>query len=124
MSDGVEGYSEIVETVRAYVEGMTQADAEKLRRAMYPRACSIGNFEGALEWDDREAFIAGVEAAVETPEADPQWRILSISVEGDVACVQVEDVYLGIEFLDLLTLLRRDGEWKIAAKVFHHRVGR
>ena len=123
MSSGSEGFPEIVETVKTYIEGMTQADGEKLRRAMHPRACSIGNFEGNLEWDDREAFIAAIEAAFETPAPDPQWRILSISAEGDVACVEVEDVYLGLEFFDILTLLRRDGEWKIAAKVFHHRVG-
>lgn len=109
----------IAETVRTYVEGMCQADTAKLRRAMHEKACSIGHFEGGLEWDDRAAFIAAVQDAVESPDPAPWFEIRSTQVIGDTALVLVEDIWLGMRFSDWLTLLRRDGHWVIVSKLFY-----
>ena len=114
-----ETYPAIIDTVRAYVEGMCHGDAARLRRVMHPRACCIGHFEGGLEWDDTETFIAAVVAAVEHPDPEPWFRIKSISVTGDIACVQVEDYWLGMLYDDMLTLLHHDGSWMIVAKAFY-----
>ncbi|WP_157770194.1 nuclear transport factor 2 family protein [Ruegeria marisrubri] len=115
----VDQYSEIVATVRDYVEGMCNADAEKLRRVMHPKACSIGHFEGGLEWDDTEAFIAVVADMVENPDPDPWFRIKSIHMVGDMASVQIENYWLGMLFDDMLTLLKHNGAWMIVSKVFY-----
>ncbi|MCP3970130.1 MAG: nuclear transport factor 2 family protein [Rhodobacteraceae bacterium] len=116
-------HPEIRRTVQTYVEGMCQGDREKLRAAMHPKACCIGHFEGGLEWDDREAFIAGVMDEVETPDPAPWYRINSLAVTGDMASVAVEDIWLGMHFDDLLTLLNHDGRWVIVSKVFYLRTG-
>ena len=113
--------AEITETVHAYVEGMCQNDAGKLRRAMHEKACSIGHFEDGLEWESREGFIASVNASVKTPDPSPWYVINSISVVGDTATVQVEDIWLGMHFDDVLTLLLHEGRWVIVSKVFFHR---
>ncbi len=49
-------------------------------------------------------------------------RILSITCHGDVATATVaEDGYWGtVSFLDLLSLCRIDGTWKIVNKTFAH----
>jgi len=112
---------EIARLVRTYVEGMCAADPDKLRVAMHEKMSCIGHFDSGLEWDDREAFIAVVLKAVETPDTDPWWRIGSISITGDMAVVAVEDIWLGMHFNDILTLLFHDGRWQIVAKVFHLR---
>ena len=52
-------YAEIAVVVRTYVEGMCQNDPAKLRTAMHERACSIGHFDGGLEWDGREGLSLG-----------------------------------------------------------------
>ena len=111
----------ITETVRTYVEGLVEGDAEKLRQAMHENACEIGYYQGELLWQDREAMIAMIEEEGATPDFDPDWQIETISLDGDVASVRVEDIWLGTRFIDTLTLLRIDGRWQIVAKVFHIR---
>ena len=110
--------AEIAGVVRTYVEGMCGNDPEKLRTAMHENACSIGHYKGALEWETREVFIAAVAATVKTPDPTPWHRINSVSVTGDVATVQVEDIYMGEHYDDTLRLLHHDGRWVIVSKVF------
>lgn len=114
-------YAEISDVVKLYVDGMCQNDPAKLRSAMHERASVIGHFDGGLEWDSRDAFIAVVSAMVASPDPSPWYAITAISVAGDVATVQLEDVFLGQHFDDTLTLLKHDNRWVIVAKVFYLR---
>jgi len=114
-------YTEIADVVRTYVEGMCQNDPAKLRAAMHKNCSIIGHFGDALEWDSRDAFIAAVNDAVTTPDPSPWYAISAISIVGDVATVQVEDIWLDMHFDDTLTLLRHEDRWVIVCKVFFHR---
>jgi hypothetical protein len=122
-SDRNRSYGAITDVVRDYVEGLVQGDAVKLRRAMHERACEIGHFDGELLWQDRETMIAMVEQMTAEPDLNPNWRIHSINIDGEVAIVRVEDDWVGSNYLDVLTLLRHDGRWVIVSKVFHQRQG-
>jgi hypothetical protein len=115
--------TEIVEVVRRYVEGMCRADGALLRQVMHERLACIGHFAGGLEWDTRDAFVAGVEQAVNLPDPAPWHVVRSLSVAGDIASVHVEDIWLGDRYDDLLTLLKHEGRWVIVSKVFHLRPG-
>ncbi len=106
--------------VRTYVEGMIQGDREKLERAFHPRMSEIGHFEGELLWNDREAFI-GMCLEAATPEAPLSWKILSLSVAGDIAAVHIEDDWAGLSFDDYLLLLFSEGRWQIVSKAFRVR---
>ena len=114
-------YCEISDVVTLYVEGMCQNDPAKLREAMHEEMCCIGHYGGGLEWDKRHAFMAGVNDAVEAPDLSPWYVISSISIVGDIATVQVENVWLGEHYDDILTLLYHDEKWVIVSKVFHLR---
>lgn len=104
-------FAEVAEVVETFVEGMCQNDADKLCTALHEKACSIGLFERGLEWKNREGFIAAVAASVKVPDPSP-WHVThAIAVVGDVATVQVEDIWLGAHYDDTLTLLRHDGRW-------------
>lgn len=118
MTPDTRTHAEIAEVVRTYVEGMCRNDPDKLRSAMHESACSIGHYKGALEWEPRDVFIATVAANVQTPDPAPWHRINAITVAGDVATVQVEDIYMGEHYDDTLTLLRHEGRWVIVSKVF------
>ncbi len=76
-------HAQIADVVRTYVEGMCQNDPAKLRAAMHEKACSIGHFEGGLEWEGREGFIGIVDAATQEPDPSPWHAINAISVIGD-----------------------------------------
>lgn len=111
----------ILAVVQDYMDGMVFADSAKLTRALHPRWSCIGNFQGGLEWDSREAFIAGVIANA-APPADGAYfhEVLSVDVTGHTAAVKVTNDYLGMRFTDYLSLLKLDGEWVVVNKVFHH----
>lgn len=114
-------YAQIAEVVQTYVDGMCQNDPAKLRAAMHEKACSIGHFEGGMEWENREGFVGIIAAAVKEPDPSPWHAINTISVVGDVAMVHVEDILLGVHYDDMLTLLRHEGRWQIVSKVFFQR---
>ena len=111
-------YGAISDVVKTYVYGMCENDPAKLRHALHEKMCCIGHFDGGLEWDSREAFIAGVDKAVDRPDPAPWHAINTISVFGDVAMVQVENIWLGDHYDDTLTLLNHEGRWVIVSKVF------
>jgi Putative lumazine-binding len=111
-------YTQISDVVNTYVEGMCQNDAIKLRAAMHEKMACIGHYDGGLEWDSRDAFIATVNGAVETPDPSPWYVINAISIVGDVATVQVENIWLGMHYDDRLTLLKHEDRWVIVSKVF------
>ncbi|MGO1118601.1 nuclear transport factor 2 family protein [Rhodovibrionaceae bacterium A322] len=111
-------HQDIAAVVATYVNGMCRGDAEELRSALHPRMSCIGHFDGSLEWASTEEFIGEVLSAVKEPDPDPWFEINSINVIGDVATVQVENIWLGMHFDDSLTLLHHEDRWQVVAKVF------
>ena len=111
----------IQHVVRDYVEGMCQANVKKLHSAMMPDAHCVGHFDGGLEWLDRAGFCNSVTDAVNKPELDPWYQIEETRIAGDIAFVHVVDDWLGMRFDDYLTLLKHDGSWRIASKLFYLR---
>ena len=57
--------------------------------------------------------------SVKVPDPALWFRINALSVAGDVATAQVEDIFLGQHYVDTLTLLHHEGRWIIVAKVFY-----
>jgi hypothetical protein len=110
----------VTAVVRRYIEGMLQGDRAALEEAFHPRMSEIGHFQGELMWNDREQFIALCEEAA-SPQTRPSWKILSLSVSGDIAAVHVEDDWAGMSFDDYLLVLRDAGRWQIVSKAFRIR---
>ena len=51
---------------------------------------------------------------------DPEiLEILSIDIAGNTTLARVRDQYLGMTFLDSLSLLKVNGSWSIYNKLFH-----
>lgn len=114
----VQTCADISAVVKTYVDGMCQNDPEKLRDAMHEKLCCIGHYEGGLEWDTRDASIAAVNEAVDAPDPSPWHAISAIPIAGDVAKVQVENIWLGMHYDDTLALLKHKNRWVIVSKVF------
>ncbi|MCQ2005663.1 nuclear transport factor 2 family protein [Rhizobium sp. NRK18] len=107
-------------TVHLYVEGMAFGNAGALKKAFHPQASIIGNYQGAVEWLTRDAFIEAVLAEESAdPASQPFMDIHSIDVAGDTASAKVTDDFAGLRFTDLLSLLKVDGHWQIVSKVYY-----
>jgi hypothetical protein len=96
---------------------MCGADAARLARAFHPHAAITGHMQGAPVRLTVTEFAAV--CAANGPEAGPPvWRIAGHLAAGDIAAVAVEDVYQGLRFTDLLTLMRTPEGWRITHKAF------
>jgi len=106
--------------IHLYVDGMAFANEAALKKAFDPRAAIIGNFNGAVEWISRDNFIAAILAEEPArPGTQPLMDIQTIDIEGDAASVKVVDEFAGLRFTDYLSLLKVDGRWAIASKLYH-----
>ena len=108
----------VTETVRTYYDGMMAGDEAKLARAFHPRACIVGNEQGALYWATLDEFVADCKKKVEQAGPD-DWRIGGLSLEGDTALVRLGNRYAGVWYSDDLSLIRIDGAWRIVHKTFY-----
>ena len=113
--------SAIRETIQTYFDCMYESSAEKTHAAFHPEARITGYLNGALaqmttaEFAD---FVAGQPSA--RAKGEPaRLDVLSLELAGDTAVARVRDDYLGLTFLDTLSFLKRDGQWRIYNKPFH-----
>ena len=63
-------------------------------------------------------FVSRAPGKPPADEAQRKRRIVSIDVSGDAALAKVELDYPKVFFVDYLSLLKIDGEWKIAQKTY------
>jgi hypothetical protein len=113
---------QIKETVQTYFDCMYESSAEKTHAAFHPNAKITGYLEDGLHEMSVVEFAGLVSSqqpsAKEKGEA-ARLDIISIDIAGDTAVTRVRDDYLGMTFLDTLSLLRVDGQWSIYNKLFH-----
>ena len=112
----------VIETVRAYYDGMMAGDEVMLGRAFHPRACVVGNEHGELTWSTLDEFVAECEQAA--AHAGPhEWRIEALSFEGDTALVRLGGQFAGVWYTDDLSMVRIGDAWRIVHKTFYAHPG-
>ena len=113
---------QIKETVQTYFDCMYESSAEKTHAAFHPNAKITGYLEDGLHEMSVVEFAGLVSSqqpsAKEKGDA-ARLDIISIDIAGDTAVTRVRDDYLGMTFLDTLSLLRVEGQWSIYNKLFH-----
>jgi hypothetical protein len=104
--------------VNAYLQGHATGDPAYFRKAFLPTAHIEGVRGGKFtSWtvDDYCALFKGVPAA---DEATRTRSIDSIDISGTAAMAKATLTHGATVFTDYLVLLKVDGEWKIANKVY------
>ncbi len=104
--------------VEAYLRGHATGDGEEWRKAFHSSAMVTGLRDGKLQSMTAPDFIGRAPGKPPVDEALRKRRIVSIDVAGDAALAKVELDYPSVTFTDYLALLKIDGEWKIAQKVY------
>ncbi len=105
-------------TIDHYLQGMATGDGARLRAAFHPEARLFQAMgDGKLSNRTAEEFAAS--AAPPQPGAPAaKQQILSVDQTGSAAVVKVELDYGAIKFIDYLSMLKLDGQWKIMNKTF------
>lgn len=107
--------------VNQYFRGHATGDPAEMRKAFLPTAHIEGIRNGKfVSWavDDYCALFRGQPAA---NEASRTRTIDSVDVSGSAAMVRATLVHGAVTFTDYFVMLKVDGEWKIANKVYASR---
>lgn len=106
----------IKNTVYNYLDGITKGDTALLNKAFHPSAIlrTVNNSSGKIQDFPVKTFISktpagGVKATT---------KLLSFSYAGISAQASVELGFEDFKYIDLLSLLKVNDEWKIVCRVF------
>ena len=112
----------IEQGVQLYFDSMYESDPAKVRAAFHPNAMITGYLETGLAEMTVDQFADFVESQSPSPKEKGDeilLEIVSCDIAGSTASVTVRDAYIGHVFLDTLSFLKKDGDWKIYNKLFH-----
>ena len=105
-------------TIANYIQGYYLSDAARMERSLHPHYLkhTIGGSNGELNIADK----SGMEMVQEvrnkkevTPVSDRREEITIFDIAGDVASTKL----VATHWINYMTLLKQDGEWKILSVV-------
>jgi hypothetical protein len=103
-----------------YLKGHATGNPEFMRKAFYTEGKLIFVREGKYTTRTFEEYIAGMKDGKPAPdEAQRKRWIESLEVSGNAGVGKIILDYPQGKFVDYMTLLKIDGEWKIVNKSFH-----
>jgi Putative lumazine-binding len=121
---GIE-YFAIIDLLKRYYDALYHCDTALLATVFHVSAQYFTASSGELLHLDMHSYFPIVEQRI-SPESSGEpyaFSIESIELAGDVTAIaRMRSSMLGKDFIDLLTLVQLEGEWKIIAKVFHYTI--
>jgi hypothetical protein len=105
-----------------YLRGVYEGNTQALREVFHPEARVEDMVTGSFRSRTAAQYIEAVGARQSPAAAGEAFTMkpLAIQVLGDMAMLTAELHFLGNHFYNVLSLHRRDGEWRIAHKLFGH----
>ncbi|MGR8949179.1 MAG: nuclear transport factor 2 family protein [Gammaproteobacteria bacterium] len=113
---------DIQATIRTYFDCMYESSAEKTHAAFHPNAKITGYLKDDLHEmsvSDFANFVVSQQPSAKDKGEPERLDVLSLEIAGNTAVAIVRDDYLGMTFLDTLSFLKSDGQWRIYNKLFH-----
>lgn len=114
--------AKINQTIQNYFDSMFESNPEKVHLAFHPDAKIVGYLQGdlhAMGVAEFAEFVAGQQPSPKANNEVARLDVLSIEIAGKTAVARIRDDYLGMTFLDTLSLLNVDDQWWIYNKLFH-----
>ena len=106
------------ETVGHYLHGLKFNDVDGLKQAFYPEAKLLWiKRDKQLGQLTQEQWYKGFVTSAGKEEKG-ELRITAVDITGNAASVKVEEFYDTTKYTDYLSLLKREGGWKIVNKIY------
>lgn len=102
-----------------YLQGHATGDGNHHRMAFFPQANLYFVRSGALTIWTSEEYANNAPGKPAADEAQRKRRIVSIDITGTAAMAKIELDYPTVRFVDYMSLLKVNNEWRIIAKIFH-----
>ena len=104
--------------IEQYFKGHATADAATMRGAFLPSAHIEGNRQGTFTSWTVDQYVANFKGVPAANESSRKRTIDSIDINGTAAMAKATLVHGQTTFTDYFVLLKVDGAWKIANKVY------
>src|SRR5687767_2863954 len=108
-------------TIEQYFRGHATGNGYEMRKAFLQTAHIEGNREGKFVSWTAEEYSSRFTGKPAADEASRKRSIDSVDVSGSAAMARATLVHGSTTFTDYFVLLKVDGEWKIANKVYASR---
>jgi len=111
----------IEEVVQTYLDGLYEGDTEKLARVFHPTSALTGALGGKLTIVPRDQWLDAVKnrPSPKSQNLSRHDEILEIDIAGPTtAFVKVKCAIPPRFFTDYLSLLKLDGRWQVAQKIY------
>lgn len=102
-----------------YMQGHATGDGAHYRKVFHPESKLFFVRDGKFAQRTSEEYIAGAKGTPAPDEAQRKRTIEWIDVSGTAAIAKLRLDYPDVTFVDYMSLLKIDGEWKIVNKTFH-----
>ena len=117
----MENRENVLKVVEDYINSAYESNGATTRKIFDVDAKVTGHINGKLIRQTKEDWAKFVEKNIPSPKEQGKTKsydILMVDAGEETATVKVKNEYIGIMFIDTLSFLRIDGEWKIYNKVF------
>ena len=105
--------------IEHYFRGHATGQGEHFRKVFHPDSKLFSIRDGKIAQLTSEEYIARATGKPPPDEAGRKRSIESIDITGNAAMVKVLLDYPTVRFIDYMSMLKIDGEWKIVNKTFH-----
>ena len=108
-------------TINQYFNGHATGQAEEMRKAFLPSAHIEGLRQGVFTSWTVDQYVGNFRGTPASDEPSRKRTIDSVDIDGTAAMVKATLVHGATTFTDYFVLLKVDGAWKIANKVYSSR---
>ena len=105
--------------IEHYFRGHATGDGAHFRKVFHPDSKLFFNRDGKFSQRTSEEYIAGAKGTPAPDEAQRKRTVELIDISGDAAMAKLKLEYPDVTFIDYMSLLKVDGEWKIVNKTFY-----
>jgi hypothetical protein len=102
-----------------YIKGHATGEGQYMKMAFHTEGTLIFIRDGKYTTRSFADYIAGFTGKPAADEAKRKRTIEAIDVSGNAASAKIVLDYPNTRFVDYMSLLKIDGEWKIVNKIFH-----
>jgi len=102
-----------------YIKGHATGDGEYMKKAFHTEGNLIFVRDGKYTTRSFTDYIAGFTGKPAADEKDRKRAIEAVDITGNAAVARIVLDYPTVKFVDYMTLLKINGEWKIVNKSFY-----
>ena len=117
----MENRENVLKVVEDYINSAYESNGATTRKIFDDDAKVTGHINGKLIRQTKEDWAKFVEKNNPSPKEQGKtkaYEILMVDAGEETAVVKVKSEYIGFMFIDTLSLLKVDNDWKIYNKVF------